>query len=277
MVGIALAALSNLFIEISDSIGKYEVKRGAVSVYTFGFLTVFFGTIILLAQGYVRDDLTFSLASLPTFAPRLILEILQAHVMVRAVSMADRGDFGFVRALTIPLLLAIDIFLGYAIGIPQIAGMGLILFSILILVLIEHGRIRGGWLLLIGTVNAAITISLYKYNITNFNSVAAEQGIVGIALMIYFFAQAKYSAGENPLRYLLKPVFLGQSAASGLAGVAASFAYVLAPASVITAALRSSSVLFAVLSGKIYFREKHFLAKIILFAFIAFGLVLLAQ
>ena len=275
MSGVLLAALSNFFLEISDSIGKYEVKRGAVSFYTFGFLSVFFGTVILVAQGFVRNDLVFSLASLPTFLPRIALEILQAHVMARAITISDRGDFGFVRTLTIPILLIIDIFLGYTIGIQQILGMILILSSVLVLVFIERGHIRGKAYLLIGTVNAALTISLYKYDISHFNSVAAEQGLVSIAIMAYFFVLARYSAGENPFRYLRRRVFFAQSFVSGLAGVASSFAYTFAPASVITAGLRSSAVLFAMLSGKIYFRERHFFAKAILFVLVITGFLLL--
>ena len=275
MVGVLLAALSNFFLEISDSIGKYEVKRGAVSFYTFGFLSVLFGTVILLAQGYVRNDLIFSLASLPTFLPRIALEILQAHVMARAITISDRGDFGFVRTLTIPLLLAIDIFLGYTIGTQQILGMILILSSVLALIFIERGHIRGKAYLLIGTVNAGVTISLYKYDISHFNSVAVEQGLIGIAVMAYFFALARYSEGDNPFRYLRKRVFFAQSFVSGLAEVISSFAYMFAPASVITAALRSSAVLFAMLSGKIYFHERHVVAKVTLFVIVVAGLLLL--
>lgn len=277
MFGIVLAAAGNLFQEISHSIGKKEMRDGAASPYTIGFLISLSGVIFFIVSGLVRDHFIFSLASLPTFLPRVALELVQAHVTVRAIAIADRGDFGFVRTLTIPLLLAVDIALGYAIGPLQMAGMALIVLSVPALVLAERGRIPGLLYLAIATVNAAATISLYKYDISHFNSVEAEQGLIGIALIVYFFTLAYFAAGENPLRFLTRRVFLAQSVAGGLADVAYSFAYLYGPASVILAALRSFAVLFAVLSGRVYFREQRFILKLLLFAGIGGGLALLSM
>ncbi len=275
MFGIALAALSNVFEEISDSIGKRQVQKHVASVYTFGFLGLFFGAIILGTEGILRHSLHFSLNSLPTFIPRLALEILQAYVTVRAITLADRGDFGFMKTLTIPLLLGMDIAFGYAITAAQVVGMVLIVLSVLILLIVEHARIQGLWYLVVGTVNAAVTITLYKYDIVHFNSVEAEQTIMSLVLMAYFFACAQYFAGENPLRFLKRGIFLEQSASSGLSNAIGSFAYAYAPASVILAALRSSAVLFALVSGRFYFRESHFLLRTFLLLFIIVGLALL--
>ena len=275
MFGIALAALSNFFQEISDSIGKYQLRRGAISTYSFGFLAFFFGTLILLGEGIAKSNLIFSPDSLPTFLPRLLLEILQAHVTVRAISLADRGDFGFVKTFTIPLLLIVDVALGYAVSPAQIAGMLMIAAAILALLYIKHDNLRGMQYLSISTVNAVATISLYKYDITHFNSVEAEQSLIGIGVMIYFFAAAIYVARENPFSFLRKSVFLGQSISGGLAHAITAFAYLYAPASVITTALRSFAVLFVLLSGKLYFRETNFAAKIFLFLIIVGGLVLI--
>ena len=56
-----------------------------------------------------------------------------------------------------------------------------------------------------------------------------------------------------------------------------SLASTMAPASVITAALRAFAVLFSILSGKFYFKEKKFYLKLFLFLCVAIGLVLLMQ
>ena len=114
MFGILLALTSTAFEEVANSIGKKQVQDRIASYYTFGFLTLLFGTAFLLVEGFVRGQLIFSLASLPTFLPRLALEILQAYVTVRAITYSDRGDFGFFRTLTIPILLGLDILLGYS-------------------------------------------------------------------------------------------------------------------------------------------------------------------
>jgi drug/metabolite transporter (DMT)-like permease len=52
---------------------------------------------------------------------------------------------------------------------------------------------------------------------------------------------------------------------------------VYAPASVITAAMRASAVLFSIISGKFYFREKRFTLKAVLFLIIVLGIVLLTR
>jgi len=277
MFGILLALASTAFEETANSIGKKQVQDHVASYYTFGFLTLLFGTAFLLVEGFVRGQLIFSLASLPTFLPRLALEILQAYVTVRAITYSDRGDFGFFRTLTIPILLGLDILLGYSIGTLQIFGMALIFVPIGILVYSERHVVKGAGYLLIGAVNAALTISLYKYDITHFNSVEAEQSLVGLVLLAYFFLMARARYGENPLTFLRKKAFAGQTIASGLSSVAASFAYAFAPASIILAAMRSSAILLSILTGRFYFKEKRFLMKSALCALIILGLVLLAR
>src|SRR3989344_9419438 len=96
MFGILLAAVSSAFLEISDTLGKKSVKNRSESYYTFGFLNLFFGTLFLVGYGFFSHDFLFSMASLPFFIPRLILEIIQAHVTVIAIVRADRSDFGFI-------------------------------------------------------------------------------------------------------------------------------------------------------------------------------------
>ena len=275
MFGILLALASSAFEEAADSIGKKQVQSHVASYYTFGFLTLLFGTTFLLFEGFIRGQLIFSLASLPTFLPRLALEILQAYVTVRAITRSDRGDFGFLRTLTIPILLGFDILLGYSIGTLQIFGMALIVVPVLVLVYSERRAMKGAGYLLVGAINAAITISLYKYDITHFNSVEAEQSIIGLVLLAYFFLMARATYGENPLTFLRTKAFAGQTVASGLSSIAASFAYAFAPASIILAALRSSAVLFAILTGRFYFRERHFLLRVVLFVSVLSGFILL--
>ena len=141
MFGMLLALVGSTCEEAANSIGKYEVQKRAASIYTFGFLALLFGTTVLLVEGFARQNLFFSLASLPTFLPRVVLEILQAYVTVRAITISDRGDFGLVKTLTIPLLLLIDIAFSYAIAPLQIVGMMLIVSPIAFLLYVERRQI----------------------------------------------------------------------------------------------------------------------------------------
>src|SRR3990167_3269903 len=122
-------------------------------------------------------------------------------------------------------------------------------------------RIKGLWLLIGSSLNAVITISLFKYNITHFNSVEAEQSLISLIVMIYLFFCAMLIYKEDPFRFMRKPVFMVQMATSGLASIIVSYAYLFAPATIITTATRSFSVFFSLLSGKIYFKDSNIGAK----------------
>jgi drug/metabolite transporter (DMT)-like permease len=275
MLGVLLAGISSAFNEVAISIGKKQVGDGAVSYYSFGFVDLLFGTAIILALGVWFNDFAFSLASLPTFLPRVFLEIVQSQLTVIALVKADRSDYGFLRTLTIPLLLLVDIALGYQIREVQILGMGIIVLAIGFLFYREGAKGAGKWLVLATAVNAVATLSLYKYDITHFNSVAAEQGIICLILMLYFFMTARLLARENPLHFLRRPVFLFQTFMSGTATATNAFAYQFAPTAVIVASLRATATLFALLSGRLYFRESRLPLKIVVCSLIIIGVYLL--
>jgi hypothetical protein len=277
MFGLLIVAVSSFLTEIGDSIGKFEIQKRKASIFTVGFLNLFVSAIILIIIGLTRmDGFVFSPASLPFFLPRIVLEIAQAHVMLNAVAKAERSALCFIRTLTIPLLLLVDVILGYAIGFHQVLGIALIIVT-LILLFVNHGfKKQGIYFALFTAVNAVATISLYKYDITHFNSIEAEQSIVMVILMAYLFGMAYAVKRENPLAFLKRPVFASESLSQGAAGAIISFAYAFAPASIIITATRSFDVLWAMVFGKKYFHEKHFGVKAAAFVFIVAGLVLLA-
>lgn len=276
MFGILLASMGSLFTEVSDTIGKTEVKKRKQSLFTMGFLQLFFGVI---AFGIIalldHSSFVFSFASLPTFIPRLILEIIQAHITIVAITRADRSTFSFIRVGTIPLLVAVDVVMGYTVGGVQLAGIGIIIAALLV-VFMNHGIKKAGlgWVIA-SAVNAVITLALYKYNITHYNSVVADQLIICTVLLIYFWVQAYWHFRENPLLFLRHRIFLAQSLSQGVGVVIESFAYNFAPASIITAAKRSSAVLWALVAGQMFFKEKGLVAKFVVFLLLICGIILL--
>jgi len=78
---------------------------------------------------------------------------------------------------------------------------------------------------------------------------------------------------ENPIKYLFKRKLFFESFPRGISGVLISFAYLYAPASVITSVKRGFSVLWSIISGNKIFHEKHLVIKIISFVLIITGLV----
>lgn len=286
MFGILLTAGAALVEEISASVGKWEAVRGKEGVFSLGFLSYFWVTLFLLAFAFLipkdffapgfPSGFVFNMASLPTFLPRVGLEILQALAGAYALVVADRSTVGFLHIITIPLLLVVDVALSYSVGMPQIAGMSLIIAS-LVLIFINHGiKRRGAWLVVFCAVNAVATISLFKYDVTHFNSVEAEQGIVNLVLVI-FFVMALAKTNQNPFKLLMHPVFFMQSFLMGAGGSVMGFAYYFGTASVIASAKRALNILFAMFSGNIYFHEKKFWVKAVSFLFIVIGLVFLSR
>ncbi len=277
MLGVVLAAISQLFAEIGTSIGKYEVAHKKESLYAFGFLNAFWATAFLAIIMLFRGEFVFSLASLPTFGLRVVLEIILMFVSAHAVITADRSTFAFLRVLTIPLLLGIDIMLGYAISHAQILGMTVI-FIACVLLFSARGLSRRGRLLSIGSaILAAATLSLYKYNIENYNSVEAEQTLLHLITLSVFVVAAWWHGGENVFRLLVRRDFLAQSVVAGIAGVLFSYAFLFAPASVITTSKRVFEILGSIVSGRAVFHEKHIVVKLIACALITLGLYLMVR
>ncbi|MDO8621632.1 MAG: hypothetical protein Q7R80_00155 [bacterium] len=277
MFGVLLAAIGTFFEEVSTSLGKWEMTRKTESPFTYGFLQLFWGTVILLGIALVRPaSFVFSTASLPTLLSRVIIEIIQAHVTVVAISIASRSTFGFIRVLTVPLLLGVDIMLGLVPTPFQAAGIALTVIT-LVLLFRSHGIERtGAWLTLFTAVNAVSTLSLYQYNVRHFNSVVAEQLIMHVVLVAYFAIVAVISTHEHPFRLLLRRATLLQSGTMGIGSVIDSFAVLFAPISIVLAAKRSSSVLWAVFAGRLTFHEGRLALKIAAVVLLASGLVLLA-
>lgn len=194
---------------------------------------------------------------------------------MHAVVEAERSTFGFLMVGTIPLLLIVDIFLGYPIDFLSLIGISLIIISLLFL-FINHGLSKKGIrYVLFSTVNAVATISIFKHLIMNYNSVEAQQFITSLILLTFLFIMAIWKSRENPLTFIFKKRFLYQSMSRGLGTMFMSFAYLYAPASIITGAKRGTSVLASIFSGNRYFHEKHLIIKIVSFTFVILGLVLL--
>lgn len=276
MFGIALIALAECFAEASISIGRYEVKHRKETLYAMAFLSAAWTTVFLAIYTLTWGEFRFTLESLPTFTARLILESLLLFVSLNALIKADRSTFAFLRIITIPLLLAADIALGYTVSITEMLGISFIVLALIILFL-NHGLSRRGkFLSILSGLIAVATVTLYKYDITHFNSVEAEQILTYATLIILIIVVAKIHTGENVVRHMFQPLFLAQSLFAGIATALFSFAFLFAPASVITSAKRAFETFTAVISGRSYFKEKHFIVKVVAATFVAAGIVIMA-
>ena len=275
MIGIAITAIGTFFEEIATTIGKKEIHDKKETVYTMAFLYLFWGTFWFLGVILFKGEFIFSTASLPTFLTRFIFEIIQIHVSIWAIVLSERSTFGFVRTATLPMLLIVDLFLGYSILPIQMLGV-IFIVSSLIIIFLNHGLSRNGLgFVIYSTFGAVVTVSLYKYDISNFNSVEAEQFVMHVLLVIYFFFVSLKLGHENPIKFMKHRIFFAQSFSRGATSAIISFAYLFAPASIIMAAERSTSVFWSVVFGKVYFYEKHVVVKIFSLTFLVIGIIML--
>lgn len=272
MFGVILESIASVFNESSDSIGKFAFNRKLENVYTLGFLSLFWTIIFLAITVIFGAALKFSVESLPFFVPRAILEVIQMELTIHAIVKADRSTFGFIRLVTVPLLLLVDIGLHYSISIHQLIGIALILVTLIWL--LKNGKLnkQGSLLVLLTAINATITLSLYKYDISHFNSVAAEQILIALIIMLYMLIRNP----EKPWRYLIKPLTGTQALLAGLGGAIEGYAYSFAPASIILTAKRALSVFWSIIFGNRIFKEKQLGFKIIGLLIIVLALVLIA-
>ena len=270
-------AIGTLADETSTSIGKYEIKHKKETVNNMVFLSMFWMVVGFVFSIILGSDFYFSFKSLPIFIPRLILEITLCAIMTKGIAIAQRSTFAFLNTITIPFLLAVDLAIGYTISPPQIAGI-LLLFTALFIMFFHHPEdSKGTWYILSGSLIAVITTSIYKYDISNFNSVAAEQLIVGVTLLVFFGLKSFYKDHLNPIKLLIKPVSGTQSILRGFASVVESYAYkYVAAASIAIALKRSFSLFWAITYGHKYFQEKDYLRKLLGFVVIGVSLLLIA-
>lgn len=275
MSGIFLIIIASLFDEVSTSSAKDNMARHVESIASRAFLVCLWGVLFLGISLLGGVEWRFSVASLPFFLARMVFEIVQTIITLKAITLADRSTFGFFRTLTIPLLLCIDVILGTTLSISQIWGIMAIIGSLFILTYRHSLSSKGMWLSLLSAVGSSITLSLYKYNVTHFNSVPTEQILASLVILPCFFWYAIRKEKENPFKLLRSKRILSESAASGFGGILASFAYLFAPASVIVAVQRSSAVCWSIVAGALHFHERHLYEKVSVLGLTVLGIALL--
>lgn len=133
MLGVIIVFLSSFFVEVSDSVAKLELKQKQIGLYSLAVVNSFAVTLIFIAVNIFQREFNFSWDSLPIISVRVILEIVLIYFALTAIAKADRSTHGFIRILTMPLLLLVDFMLGYQINNYQLAGMGIIIFSLYLL------------------------------------------------------------------------------------------------------------------------------------------------
>lgn len=276
MFPVLLMLTSTLSTEVSSSMGKQLVRQRRENVYDLAFLGIFWGTVIMIITLAFGAEFRVTLASLPTLLARIVLEFGLLIAIAEATIRADRSTVGFIRLITIPLMLVVDIALGYHISSLQF--MGIAVMFVALVVAFRHNPIsrRGAWAALLSGLIGVGTVTLYKYNITHFNSVAGEQITVLVVVCIGLHILSYRRSRRSPLQLLFRPATSTQALADGVAIPLESFAYSLAPASLIMAYKRSFALIWSIVFGGTRFHEHSIRRKVSAAVLMAGALVLLS-
>lgn len=258
------------------SLGKRYVAQRRETVLEMCFLGLTWGLILLLVTLAFGADFRVTVASLPTLALRIILEAALIFTLAEATVKADRTTMAFLRLLTIPLLLVVDVTLGYHFSALQLAGVGLMFFALMLAFRHNPRGRRGAHLAVLSAILAVGTISLYKYNITHFNSVVGEQ-TVGLTVLLVVFYVMSARKGRSPLRLLTQSTTGTQSLANGVSIALESFAMALAPAAIVITLKRSFAVVWAIIFGGTYFHEHSLGRKMASGGLLSLSLVMIAS
>jgi len=272
MLGIIITSFATLIGEVGQSLSKDELRNHRETHFELAFINGIFGILFFLAVVFLIPSdtligqqfgaLVFSMDSLPTFLARLLLEVALLHLIIIGLEKATRATFSFLRVLTIPFLVFADIAMGYDISWMEILAIGIILVTVLTMLSTRTLRTTGAWQVAGGSLLAVLTVSLYQYNITHFNSVAGEQLAMYGCLGIYLGVASVYTTRKNPFRHLKRRRVLIHAVTGGLGSVLVSFAFLFAPSSIIITAKRTSAILWAIIAGNRFFHEQHIGAKL---------------
>lgn len=278
MIGVLLQAVATFFEEISGSLGKWMVERKEESFYALGFQNTMLSLSFFVVYAAL-DTSRWHLdpRSYPTLALLCLSNVAQGWATLKSMAIAERSTFNFIRVGTMPLLLIVDLFIGTQVSNRQIAGV-IIIAVALVALFVNHGIDRKGfWLVGFTAVNSVANIAIYKWHITVYNSVAAEQAVLHLALVLFFLWGARRISRENPLRLMARPHAVAQSAAYASGSVIESFAYLYGPASIVLTAKRSFAVLWSIAAGNKIFHEKALALRVSVCAAIIAGLVLIIR
>lgn len=258
MIGSLLALFEAMFDETASSLGKKSIAKKEESPYAFLFITYLIAVFVFLVVGLSADlPYHFNFAAIPTFTSRLIFEMILGYVMLKSLTLFDRSFFSLSRMMTVPLVLLLDMSFGTQVPFFQILIIALMFLTFLLLCLHEKVSFKRLRLALPLAVIPAITILLFKYDISHYNSAYSEQLTILVFMMLWSFCMDIVLTKENPFRLLSHPIILAQATCSGVASLAGAYAYNYGSASVVTALRRSFSLLASFLSDIFFFKRKE--------------------
>jgi hypothetical protein len=277
LFGVILTIAASASKEITNAIGKIEIEHKTETIYSLSFLNhILTALVFVLIAVATEGGVNIHPESWIYLGPRLALDIAIVWLGGTALGKIDRSTFGFFHLLTIPGLLIVDAVVGYAISLPSYIGIALILGALGYLFIFSGINTKNVYLVVVQSILAVITLSLFKYSIENYNTIASEQAVTVSALAVIYGFYTFFVSKENWKEVLFPKRHLAQATTSTIATMFGSYAYYFGVPSVITTVRRAGDVIVNIISGKMIFHETHLKKKLGVLIVVIAGLVLLA-
>lgn len=227
---------------------------------------------------FTEFNIVFNHDSIPLLGVRAVLEILQAYFTLLAIKHCDRSTFSILRIITIPLLVMADILLWYHFSIYSFIWIGIILLSFLV----GHTKtktINWTWwyFALFTAVNAVVTLSLFKYSLTNYqNSIEVDQFFISFSILLFFLIyDFKKHAKCGLLLIIKEKQFLLQGIMIGLSSLLISYTYLYFNASEASSINRAGAMFWSIIAWAVFFQEKNTIKKLFFALSIIIGLFIM--
>jgi len=274
---VILASVSSYIEQLGSAVSKdvMDARDLNVDVWSSAMLSLLFGSLFVFAGLLVNFGLSgvsLDPGYIWTFFPRIALEMLQLYVTYTALKIADLSTFGFIRIITIVLVVALEfVFMGVLLRPLQYLGIIIVMASIFAIFRSGKSNSAGWKFALMSAVNGALLITLTRFQFNHINPFLNES-IVRVVCLIILLVIVLFT---GKARKTLPKKILWLVPFRSLAGLLNLLALNFGNASIYATVERGGSVVSAVLVGHNYFKEKSFREKLVISLVIFSGIVLL--
>jgi len=270
MIASLIALLGSLFDQFSATvIKKVEiVKDRAVSIWDVALISLTSSSIFIFVAGSSFKNVDFEEIFSGMFFLRIILEMIQIYATYNALKYAQLSSFNFVRGFSVVFTVILEIILLGTV-FSGLKYLGVMLVVVSIAVVFRHGltEVKGWVFLAVSAISGGVLNAIAKYQYVNLEAYVVESWvrIVLIALLIVISLINNLKMKSNIFSnfklnknwWLLIPF-------KALASILGVVALNMGSAAVYVTVERGGSVLFGVLLGRVIFKEKSLVEKLLI-------------
>ncbi len=273
-MSIILIWLGTLFWEISGSLMKIHNKQLNPLQRAFLIsLFIVFSSLILIYLFWFK--LTFNVTNFLLILYLIAGSIVYYYFILKAVWIADRSTLNIFILLKIPLVLIIDLIIGYQLSNIQIIWI-LTIFTLIAFINYKENKIynlNGLKYIIFAIIIWSINISIFKILVENGNNIPSLVIAYSLFSCIFFGIRLFIKWWISNFKFLTNKTFLLIWFVSSLNTLLIAFSYLFLPPSIITTYKNTFSLLRSHISAKVIFNEKYVFKKIIIASFTLFIIV----